>query len=340
MADPPRARVRLGPGREFDLIRRFTARLDALPAEVRLGPGDDAAVLRGGWVISTDLSIEDVHYRRRWITDEEVGYRAAAVAASDLAAMAADPVALLVSIAADPGAGVDLEAVDGGLHALADSVGATIIGGDLSRSPGPLVIDVIALGRSAWPVQRDGAEAGDEVWVTGPLGGSAAAVELWGIGRIPSDALRQAFARPTPRIEVARCLAEEEIADALIDLSDGLAGDVGHIAAASGVRVALSEEKIPVHAGAVAAVGGTRGLELALHGGEDYELCFVCAPGAADAADLARRFGVTATRVGRVERGSGVWLRSPEGGSVELRAGGFDHWRGEAGGRDADAGSA
>lgn len=339
MKGSPRERIRLGPGGEFDLIRRFTARHGALPDEVRLGPGDDGAVLRGGWVISTDLTVEDVHYRRRWITDEEIGYRAATVAISDLAAMASKPVALLVSIAADPDADVDLEAVDRGLQDSADSAGAAIIGGDLSRSPGPLVIDVVALGRSAWPVQRGGAEEGDEVWVTGPLGGSAAAVELWEGGRVPSDPLRHAFARPTPRIEVACCLAEEAIADALIDVSDGLAGDAGHIAAASGVRVVLDRAAIPVHAAAVAAVGEVRGLDLALHGGEDYELCFVCEPGTTDAGYLAQRLGVAATRVGSVERGSGVWLRSPDGGSVELKAGGFDHWRNEVEEPDSGSGS-
>lgn len=319
--------VRLGPGTEFDIIRRFTAGLESLPAEVRVGPGDDAAVLSGGWVVTTDLSVEDVHFRRAWLTDEEIGYRAGAVALSDLAAMASTPVAMLVSIAAPPDGDVDLEAVDEGLRAVAGSVGAAIIGGDLSGSPGPLVLDVVALGRSAWPVLRDGAEPGDHVWVTGALGASAAAVRLWEGGHEPPSGLRAAYAAPRPRVDAARCLVEREVVDALIDISDGLVGDAGHIAAASGVRITLDEGLIPVASAAAEAVGAEVALELALYGGEDYELCFVTDPGVVDPDDFAKRYGLELTRVGAVEEGSGVWLRASSGETRELRRGGFDHWR-------------
>lgn len=337
MTRPPRAgpsgkRVRLGPGAEFDLIRRFVGDDEALPKEVRIGPGDDAAVLDDGWIVTTDLSVEDVHFRRAWITDEEIGWRAGAVALSDLAAMAATPVALLVSLAAPVGGdptgdgGVDLDAVNRGLRRVAEAVGAAVIGGDLSRSPGPLFVDVVALGRSGWPVQRDGAEPGDDVWVTGTLGASAAAVELWESGRAPSEALRSAFARPEPRIEAACCLVEHEVVDALIDLSDGLAGDAGHIAAASGVRIVLEEELIPVDPAVLEAFGLDRGRELALHGGEDYELCFVTDPGIVDVSYFQERHGLTLTRVGSVVAGSGVALRSATGEEREIERGGFDHW--------------
>lgn len=323
---PPGKRVRLGRGGEFDLIRRFVANDEALPDEVRVGPGDDAAVLDDGWIVTTDLSIEDVHFRREWITDEEIGYRAGAVALSDLAAMAAVPVAVLVSLAASREGGADLEAVSRGLHRAARSVGAAVVGGDLSRSPGPLVVDVVALGRTDWPVLRDGAEAGDDVWVTGALGASSAAVTLWEAGREPPEALRSAFAAPRPRIEAASCLVEHEVVDALIDLSDGLAGDAGHLAAAAGVRIVLEEERIPVAPAAVEALGLGPARELALHGGEDYELCFVTDPGVVDAAYFERRYGLVLTRVGSVVEGSGVWLRSATGDEVELERGGFDHW--------------
>ena len=129
--------IRLAPGGEFDLIRRIVGQTD-LSTDVMVGPGDDAAVLSDGWVLSTDLSVEDVHFRRSWITDEEVGYRAAAAALSDLAAMAADPVGLLVSCAAPRGGAVDVEAVQRGIRSAAQSVGACVVGGDMSRSPGPL----------------------------------------------------------------------------------------------------------------------------------------------------------------------------------------------------------
>jgi len=343
-------RVRLGPGAEFDLIRRFVDAPEAHAAEgavadaaapggqevadVAVGPGDDAAVLRGGWVVTTDLSVENVHFRRGWLTDGEVGRRAAAVALSDLAAMAATPVAVLVSIAA-PSADVDVEAVSRGVRERAESVGAAVIGGDLSRSPGPLVIDVVALGRTAWPVQRDGAEPGDDVWVTGSLGASAAAVALWENGEEPPEALRAAFADPRPRIEEACCLVEQEVVDALIDLSDGLAGDAGHLAAASGVTVVLEEDAVPVHPAVLERFGVERGRELALYGGEDYELCFVTDPEVVDRSYFEKKYGLTLTRVGSVRAAPAdgdpaVRLRTAAGDEVALPRGGFDHWRGEA----------
>ncbi|MDH3423615.1 MAG: AIR synthase related protein, partial [Gemmatimonadota bacterium] len=144
-------RVALGPGAEFDMIRAFTAGDAHLPPEVRVGPGDDAAVLQGGWVVSSDISVEDVHFRRAWLSDSEIGYRAAAAALSDLAAMAATPVGLIVSMAV-PRTGVDVAAVQAGVREAAASVGASVIGGDLSRSPGPLMIDAVVLGCTAWPV--------------------------------------------------------------------------------------------------------------------------------------------------------------------------------------------
>jgi thiamine-monophosphate kinase len=321
----PRRRVALGPGAEFDLIRRFIDDESPLPPEVRVGPGDDAAVLEGGWVITTDLSIEDVHFRRAWLSDREIGYRAGAAALSDLAAMAATPIAVLVSIAAPRGGSVDLEAVQAGVREIAAEVGASVIGGDVSRSPGPLVVDVVALGCTAWPVLRDGAEPGDHVWVTGSLGAAAAAVRAWEAGNEPAPALREAFARPRPRVREARSLVDQEVVDALIDLSDGLAGDAGHVAAASGVRIVLEARHVPVADAARAALGAAGALEAALHGGEDYELCFVTDPGAVDVAYFLERHGLLVTRVGRVEEGDGVWLEQPDGRVERLGRGGFDH---------------
>jgi thiamine-monophosphate kinase len=326
MGRPNRSRVALGAGAEFDLIRRFLAAEVPLPPEVKVGPGDDAAVLEGGWVVTTDMSVEDVHFRRAWLSDREIGYRAAAGALSDIAAMAASPVGVLVSLAAPRGGAVDVEAVHAGVRELCHAVRAPVIGGDLSRSPGPLVLDVVALGRAEWPALRAGAEPGDDVWVTGALGASAAAVQLWEEGREPPPELRAAFARPRPRIDEARCLSEHELVDAMIDISDGLAGDAGHIAAASGVRITLDADRVPVSPAAVAALGPDRALEAALHGGEDYELCFVTDPGAVDPAYFAARHGIALTRVGRVSAGEGVWLGQRDGTERRLERGGYDHW--------------
>jgi thiamine-monophosphate kinase len=326
MADKQRS-VELGPGAEFDMIRRFMASDGPLPPEVRVGPGDDAAVLQGGWVVSSDVSVEDVHFRRAWLSDTEIGYRAAAAALSDMAAMAADPVGLIVSMAA-PRSDVDVAAVQEGIRQAAASVGACVIGGDLSRSLGPLMIDVVVMGCTIWPVLRDGAEPADEVWVTGTLGACAAAAKLFEAGGEPAPALRDAFVRPEPRVEEARWLVDREWVDALIDISDGLAGDAGHLAAASGMKITLDLSEIPVATAAIDALGPEDALEVALHGGEDFELCFVTDPGKVDSADFERRFGLPLTRVGSVSEGEGVWLREADGSVRLVERGGFDHWAG------------
>jgi thiamine-monophosphate kinase len=211
---------------------------------------------------------------------------------------------------------------------MGESVSAPVIGGDLSRSPGPLMIDVVAIGRSERPLLRSGAEPDDEVWVTGSLGASAAAVRLWEEGGSPSPELREAFARPRPRIAGARALAARGMARALVDVSDGIAGDAGHIAAASGARITLEASAVPVSPAALAALGADRAFELALHGGEDYELCFAARAGAVDAAAFQREHGVPLTRVGWVSEGEGVWIHDWEGETHPVARGGFDHWSG------------
>ena len=326
MSTPKAGRIRLGPGAEFDIIRRLLGPERPLPPEVLVGAGDDAAVLDGGWVISTDLSVEGVHFRRAWLTDREIGYRAAASALSDMAAMAAKPVAMLVSLAAPTEGGVDVEEVHAGVREAGDTLGAQVVGGDLSRSPGPLVIDVVVLGRTDRPALRVGAQPGDEVWVTGMLGASAAAVHVLEKTGALSSELREAFARPRPRVQEAMSLSERGILRALVDVSDGLAGDAGHLAASSGVRITLEADAIPVAPAAVAALGAVDALETALHGGEDYELCFVATPGVVDPNLFAGTGGPRLTRVGRVSAGAGVWIRDWEGETRPVHRGGFDHW--------------
>lgn len=319
--------VRLGPGGEFDRIRAAIASGCDFPRAVRVGPGDDAAVIEGGWVISTDLSVEGVHFRRAWLSDREIGYRATAAALSDLAAMAASAFGIFVSVALPEGDEVSWEELNAGIAEAATEVGAALLGGDLTRSPGPLVVDVTALGCTSWPVLRNGAEPADELWVTGTLGGAAAAVRCWERGDDPPAGARAAFARPPRRFEAIRCLVDHELVDALIDLSDGLAGDAAHMAAASGVKIVLEAEKVPVSAAAVEALGPEDAFDVALHGGEDYELLFVTDPGVVDPEYFLRRHGIPLTRVGRVEVGEGVWLER-DGTAARLERGGFDHFGG------------
>jgi thiamine-monophosphate kinase len=314
----------LGRGAEFDLIRELLREEpDVLPEGVVLGPGDDAAVVAGGSIVlSCDLSVEGVHFRREWMSVEEIGYRAVAGAVSDLAAMAARPVGILVSLALPAAEAATLvPCLRSGIAEACRLVDAAVLGGDLSRSPGGVLIDVTAVGEATTPVLRSGARPGDVLWVTGYLGGSGAAVRAWEAGEEPAAGARRAFVRPVPRTGEARWLAERVTLHALIDLSDGLAGDAAHLAAASGVQIVLEGAAVPVHRAATP--------ELALRGGEDYELCFAAPAGAVDPLreEFVARFGVPLTPVGRVREGkASLLLASADGEDAALSSGGFDHF--------------
>ncbi len=319
----------LGPGREFDWIRSFLRDQPVPPRGVRIGPGDDGAVLDDGLVISTDLAVEGVHFRPEWISCEEAGYRAVAAGLSDLAAMAAAPLGVLLSVAA-PGDGEGAGRLVDGARRILSERGIPLLGGDLTRSPGPLYLDVVSVGRSERPLLRGGASPGDELWVTGSLGAAAAAVALWQTGLPLPTAIREAFVSPRPRLDEARWLVESG-ARAGLDLSDGLAGDAGHLAAASGVAVLLEGEAVPVHPALEQVEWPREGqaLQLALHGGEDFELLVAAPPGTLGprAAAFRDRFGIGLTRVGSVESGEGVHLRLAGSGRRRLGSGGgFDHF--------------
>jgi thiamine-monophosphate kinase len=333
----PRGHPAKGPplahGPEFDLIRRFLPKHEAERPDVRLGPGDDCAVVAGdGIALSADMSVEGVHFRRDWLSFREIGARAAAAALSDLAAMAARPIGILVSLAVpEADAGDAAVEVMEGVRRVAADAGAALLGGDTTRSPGPLAIDVTVVGEAPLPVRRSGAQAGDEIWVTGELGGSGLFVRQMLAGARPSRRARERFAAPVPRIAEARWLAERALPHAMIDLSDGLAGDAAHLSAASGVAILLSPELIPVHP-AVRRHGGTANdaLRLAISGGEDYELCFASPIGRVEPYVEAFRaaFGIPLTCVGRAAGGDGVWWTDAEGHRRPLEAAGFQHFGG------------
>ena len=337
-----RPRVRLGPGKEFDLVRALLAAVPepapdpegGVGSGVLVGPGDDCAVLEPTaepWAVTMDMSVEGVHFRRSWLTPDEIGWRATAAALSDLAAVAAEPVAVLLALAlpvADA-RGEMAKALARGAAAAAGSVGASLVGGDLTASPGPLVIDVVALGRAPRAVLRDGGRVGDELWVTGRLGAAGAAIRTWETGDEPTETLRRAFAHPAARVAEACWLADTGAVRALVDLSDGLAGDVGHIAAASGCRALLSATAIPLAEGVIEVAGDhEQALRVALEGGEDYELCLAVEPGAFDrlVGDFVSRFGVPLTRVGELTTGEGVALEPADGSGAVPLDGGFTHF--------------
>lgn len=315
----------LGPGGEFDRIRRIAAAL----GPVAHGLGDDCAVLppgNGETVLSTDLSVEGVHFRTDWLSFEEIGWRAAAGAISDLAAAGATPVGLLASVGAPRGVEeVRVVELMRGVGSAVAAVGGVVLGGDLSASP-HWVVDVTVVGRAARPVPRSGAQPGDGLWLSGTPGLSRAALMDWRRGAEPEPTARQAFAHPVPRIALGAALAAAG-ARAMIDLSDGLAGDVRHLAAASAVAITLELDRIPI-APAVrqaAAGAGEDPAAFAATGGEDYELLAALPPAFSDAeaAGLAARCGVPLSRIGVAAAGRGVTLRL---GGRPVPLGGYDHF--------------
>jgi thiamine-monophosphate kinase len=310
-----------GPGGEFARLRAIFATLGAAGRDL----GDDCALLPVGGrtlAISIDLSLEGVHFRTDWLSFREIGWRATAAALSDLAADGATPLGVLVSLGVPGkrqrrlGNASPAIQVMAGVGAAGRRVGAKVLGGDLVRSPRYLV-DVCAVGIAARPVRRSGARPGDELWVTGRLGGAGLALAALRAGRRLAPGLRHRFARPTPRIAAGRWLARHG-ARAMIDISDGLAGDAGHLAAASGVAVAIELERVPCWPG-VAPLAATRS-------GEEYEL-LVALPrrfGTAGARAFGRATGLPLTRIGACAAGRGVRL-TDDGRPITPPAG-FDHF--------------
>lgn len=276
---------------EFDLIRSFVAGASVRNKDVQVGPGDDCAIIPP-FAISTDMSVENVHFRRDWSTPQEIGYRAAAAALSDLAAVAASPVAAFVSFAfgkADADAWAP--AVMNGVNQLLNEFDVVLAGGDITRSQ-HAVINVTVLGRVEKPVLRSGACPGDGVWVTGSLG----------------------IAHFQPRIQEALFLNDRVTPSSMIDLSDGIGGDAHHIANASGVRLRIDATLLPLAHGAT--------LVDAVQRGEDYELCFTAIDSEVERIreEFQQQFGVALTRVGRVESGTGVIIgKGPD-------AAGYNHF--------------
>lgn len=301
----------LGQGGEFDLIRALAERWGPLAT----GLGDDAATLalpRGERVVvSTDATVEDVHFRRGWLSLAATGYRAVTAALSDLAAMAATPRGVLVAFTVPVARRGELLEVADGIGEAARDARTTIVGGNISAGA-VLTVTTTVVGSAFAPVSRAGARPGDTLWVTGMLGGPAAVVRALSAGTRASPELYTRFARPAARLREARWLAARGCV-AAIDISDGLAADAGHLAAASGVSVDIDADRVPVLRGATP--------DDALAGGEEYEL-LIAARQPLDASAFTAAFGIPVTRIGTVvARGShpvvlrrgGVQISSPMG---------------------------
>jgi thiamine-monophosphate kinase len=306
--------VPLGPGGEFDRIRAIAAALgDAM------GPiGDDTAAIPAGegtLVVSVDASVEDVHFRRGWLSHEEIGWRATAGALSDLAAAAATPVGVVAAVVV-PRKSDEKSLVDvmRGVGAAAASVGARLLGGDLTSGAQWAVV-VTVFGRAVRPMSRAGARSGDGVWVTGVLGGARSALQAWTTSIEPDADARRIFAHPVPRIDAAQWLAAHG-ASALMDLSDGLGGDAEHLAMASGVQLEIELERLPLHRSVAAAARhiGDAPEMFAVTAGEDYELLVTLPNEFTGAEEFTRVHGIDLTRIGSVTAGAGV--RATLGGKV------------------------
>lgn len=288
---------------------------------MRVSIGDDCAVLEPDdgelLLATTDLLIEDVHFRRRYAEPVDIGWKSLAVNLSDIASMGGSPRWALIALACPDGTTADeVEAFYEGVHALAAEHGVAVVGGDTSSSPRGWTVNVTLLGQARRPRLRSTAHVGDVVAVTGPLGRSAAGLAVLERGApvgMSADLLAEvtgAHLRPSPRVREGRWLGDADGVTAMIDLSDGLATDLAHVAEASRVGVRVDLARIPVTDATrrVATALGTDVLAWATRGGEDYELALACTPSAADALrdGLARTTGATLTVIGEIVPGDGV----------------------------------
>jgi thiamine-monophosphate kinase len=310
-------------------IRRLAQR-SSRPSRssVLAGIGDDCAVLRADpkskILVTTDFTLEGIHFRRDWHPSESVGHRCLARGLSDIAAMGGKPVAAFLSLALP--SDLPQSWVRGflrGVTKLGGRYGVTLAGGDTAQSPGGFLADIIVVGivPRGRAILRSGARPGDRIFVTGELGGSASAVRQMERTKVRARDYSRHF-YPQPRIEVGRALREKRLASAMIDTSDGLSTDLSHICEESGVGAEIDAAAIP--RARVGEPSREVDLELALHGGEDYELLFTVRPGVRIPDQIA---GVTLTHIGRITRKKTMRLRSTEGRSHRLKPLGWEHFR-------------
>ncbi len=302
---------------------------------IMAGIGDDCAVLRlppgRESLVTTDFSLEGIHFRRDWHPPASVGHRCLARGLSDVAAMGGDPLAAFLSLALPrdlPQAWVGKFLT--GLIGLAERFGVTLAGGDTAESPNGILADIVVVGTvpKGKAILRSGARPGDRIYVSGELGGSAAALQWIRSQRTTKEPKRKLnpaqYPRhffPEPRIKLGRMLREKGLASAMIDTSDGLSTDLTHICEESGVGAEVEAEAIPR-----ARVGKPLhavDLELALHGGEDYELLFTAPQNRTIPSRIA---GVPITQIGRITRTRKVLLIN-DGAGRKLEPRGWEHFR-------------
>jgi thiamine-monophosphate kinase len=325
---------------EKALIAQIRRRaLDGNNSAVLKGIGDDCAVLRLGGrsgrspdvLVTTDFSLEGIHFRGDWHSPESIGHRCLTRGLSDIAAMGGEPVAAFLSLALPSNVPKSwIDRFTGGLLSLAEKYGVSLAGGDTAQSPGGILADIIVVGTipPGRALLRSGAQPGDQIYVTGELGGSAAAVRSMR-GKKGKNSKRKPDPReyprhffPDPRVHLGRILRQKGLACAMIDTSDGLSTDLAHICEESGVGAELQQELIP--RAMVGKPSQRVDLDLALHGGEDYELLFTARR---HKRIPSRISGIPLTRIGEITRGGKMFLIDPSGAAQELKPGGWEHFR-------------
>lgn len=319
---------------EFGFIERVRrAAATTQGSGVRLGIGDDCAVLElppGQLLLtSTDLLVEDVHFRREWSDWSSLGAKCVSVNVSDVAAMGGSPRHLYLGLAIPTDMAMeDLDAFLEGFIMAACDYGAVLVGGDTCRSPGPLLVSVTVEGAvpADQVVLRSGARPGDGIYVSGSLGDSALALQLLQSGQSPAPELALRHHRPQARVSLGRALSGKQLPSAMIDLSDGLLADLGHILQASAVGARLEQQQLPLSPAFQKALRADPGLlELALSGGEDYELLFTVPP--QKEAQLAKvDAGIPLTRIGIVTAEPGMQLLDANGRQRSAAVKGYNHF--------------
>ncbi len=334
---------------EFSFIKRIraeAARRTRLQNDLVCGIGDDAAIVRERdgreLLVTTDLLVEDVDFKLAYAPPRWLGHKALAVSLSDIAAMGATPRYSLLTLAIPDRLQTSEEfwtAFLDGYFALAEQHGVTLIGGDISSTPGQLTIDSMVLGecRVGTAIRRNSARVGDSVYLTGSVGASAAGLKLLLLDAQVYEnrddevqAALRAHLKPEPRVAFGRCLGARGLAHAMIDVSDGLTQDLAHICNESGVGAVLDFEAVPIAAEVALVVENQEAaFNLAVSGGEDYELLFT-ASGEEEGAllEISQACQLRVTRIGEILAEPGrLWLR--RGGKLEqLVVRGFDHFAG------------
>jgi len=329
--------MKLGQLGEFGFIDRIARRVGA-GSGVRLGIGDDCAatvVPPGELLLTTsDLLIEEVHFRRQWTGLRDLGRKSVAVNVSDIAAMGGTPRHLYLGLGIPRQTALEeLDAFMDGLLVEAESYGVTLVGGDTCGSPGPLLISITVEGTipETELVTRDGARPGDAIFVSGTLGDSALALRKLQTDEAPDPYLAQRHHAPRARTGLGRALARARAASAMIDVSDGLLADLGHVLKASGVGARLERETIPLSPPFRRELEKDGGLwDLALAGGEDYELLFTVPSGKQAVLDqVAEEVELPLTRLGSITSpDDGIVVKDRHGRDCRLPNAGFNHFRG------------